>query len=60
MAKMMVWASSLAEGHVITEHDIEFKSPMDGMSPQHFQEVLGKKLNRLVREDDPVVLSDLV
>jgi sialic acid synthase len=60
MAKMMVWASSLAEGHVITEHDIEFKSPMDGLSPQHFQEVLGKKLNRQVQEDDPVVLSDLV
>jgi sialic acid synthase SpsE len=59
MAKMMVWSSDLDEGHRLTDDDISFKSPMDGLSPQHFKDILGRKLINKVKEDSPVSLSDL-
>lgn len=59
MAKMMVWSSYLSDGHRVTENDISFKSPMDGLSPQHLKDVLGRKLIHKVNKDSPVLLSDL-
>lgn len=58
MAKMMVWAHDYLEGHTVTTNDIAFKSPMDGLSPQQHEEILGRKLIQQVHKDSPIKLSD--
>jgi N-acetylneuraminate synthase/sialic acid synthase len=60
MAKKLVAARDLPLGHVLSREDIAIKSPGDGMAPCQLGDVLGKILNRALREDENIGLECLV
>src|SRR3990167_9124388 len=51
MRKKIVAAKNLPKGHIVRKQDIALKSPGDGTSPIHFEKLIGKKLNRVVKKD---------
>jgi N-acetylneuraminate synthase/sialic acid synthase len=52
MAKKIVAARDLPTGHVLTEEDLAFKSPGDGVRPYRAKEFYGKILRQPLREDE--------
>ena len=59
MGKMIVAARDLPSGHVITEVDIEFRSPASGLSPANADRILGKILKSPVSQFQSISLSDV-
>ena len=59
MGKMIVAARDLPSGHVITEVDIEFRSPASGLSPANADRILGKILKSPVSQYQSISLSDV-
>jgi len=51
MGKKLVAARDLPAGHTVTEQDVAFKSPGDGMKPYRLDEVLGRVLRERMAED---------
>ncbi len=52
LRKSIVMARALAAGAVISEEDITIKSPGDGVSPLHWDDVVGQQLLQDVEEDE--------
>jgi sialic acid synthase len=60
MAKKLVAARDLEQGHVITSDDIAIKSPADGgLPPYELDRIVGLRLRRPLRTDENVELVDL-
>jgi N-acetylneuraminate synthase/sialic acid synthase len=59
MGKKLVAARDLPAGHVLTEQDLAFKSPGDGLWPYQLPEVLGRALTKDLHEDDALDLASL-
>lgn len=59
MAKKIVAAKSLAEGHVISHEDLAIKSPNDGLPPYEIDKLIGKKLKRPLGADENISFSDI-
>lgn len=57
--KSLVARRDLPVGHVLTEADLAAKRPGDGLLPNRIGEVLGRRLSRPLRGDEPVRLEDL-
>ena len=61
MGKMLVAARSLDAGHVLAEGDVVARSPADdGLPPYELDSLLGRTLERPLREDEPVTHDALV
>jgi N-acetylneuraminate synthase/sialic acid synthase len=59
MAKKIVAAHEIAEGHVLTEEDLAIKSPSDGLPPYELGKLLGKPVRHAMREDESISFADL-
>lgn len=59
MAKKIVAARDLPAGHIITEQDLAYKCPADGLPPYMNDQVIGKRLVTALKEDQNVELGDL-
>ena len=59
LAKSLVASTQLAKGTVILPKHIKILSPGQGLSPQHYDNLLGKVLRRDVEEEDYFYLSDI-
>jgi N-acetylneuraminate synthase/sialic acid synthase len=60
MAKKLVAARDLEEGHVLAIGDIAIKSPADGgLPPYELDRIVGLSLRRSLRSDENVELVDL-
>lgn len=59
MAKKIVAARDLPAGHVITEADLAYKCPADGLPPYMYDQVVGKRLLKPLQEDQNIELGDL-
>jgi sialic acid synthase len=59
MGKKLVAARDLPAGYVLSEEDIAFKSPGDGMKPYRLAEVLGRRTMVPLKQDDDISLSVL-
>ena len=57
--KSLVARHDLLAGHVLAEADLAAKRPGDGLLPNRIGEVLGRRLARPLRTDDPVRLEDI-
>jgi N-acetylneuraminate synthase/sialic acid synthase len=57
MAKKLVAARDLPSGHTLTEADIAFKSPGDGLPPYELDRVLGRTLRHPVQEDSALTFE---
>jgi sialic acid synthase len=57
MAKKLVAASDLEEGHVLTPSDIAIKSPGDGCCPSGFDRFIGARLKQPIARDADLSLD---
>ncbi|QGY38973.1 N-acylneuraminate-9-phosphate synthase [Pseudodesulfovibrio cashew] len=54
LRKCIVFSRDLPAGHVLTEADLATRSPRVGVSPVHWDEVLGATLKKPVKHEEPV------
>lgn len=59
MGKKIVAAADLPAGHVLTEADLMYKCPADGLPPYMYDKVLGRRLATSLKEDQNIELGDL-
>lgn len=59
LAKSLVAARRIEPGKVITGDMVTVKGPGLGLSPQRYSELLGRRAERVIEEDEPFVESDL-
>ncbi len=59
LRKSVVFARDLPAGHVLTEADLTVKCPGHGVSPVHWDEILGRTLVGAVRHEDLVQWDQL-
>lgn len=51
-SKSIVAARRLPKGSVVTEADVKFKKPGDGLPPERLSEVIGRRVRREVAQDE--------
>lgn len=59
LSKSLVSSRPLKAGIIISPEDVAVKSPGQGISPQCFHDLIGKKLNRDMGEEDFFFSSDI-
>jgi len=59
MAKSIFTNKALQAGHVLSESDIAYKIPGDGIPPFKYTEVIGKRLKSNVKEEHKLSFGDL-
>lgn len=59
LGKSLVAAKDLKKGDILKEVDIKILSPGQGLSPQNFENLLGKKLHRDISLEDYFFKTDL-
>ncbi len=59
LSKSLVASRDLQIGHVVTESDIDVKSPGQGLSPRYYESLVGKTLVRNLNIEDYFYSSDL-
>lgn len=59
LAKSLVASRSIKKGTVLKADDIMVRSPGQGLSPQYFEELVGKVLTHDIKEEDYFFKSDL-
>lgn len=59
MGKMIVASKNLSIGHVISEGDLEFRSPSDGLSPELYEEIIGKVVKSQITQYSPIQYDNL-
>tara|TARA_Y100001970_G_scaffold288820_1_gene417179 strand:- start:1493 stop:3382 length:1890 start_codon:yes stop_codon:yes gene_type:complete len=59
LSKSLVSSRALKAGEIIKAEDVIVKSPGQGISPQSFHDLIGKKLNRDMNEEDFFYPSDI-
>lgn len=57
--KSIVAGKNLLKGHLMEKDDLKAKRPGDGLSPIHFQKIIGKKLNKTLKKDQKINFCDL-
>ena len=55
--KSIVAKTDLKSGHLIDISDLAFKKPGEGISPDKYDLLLGKRLNRALDRDDAILLE---
>jgi len=59
LSKMIVAKTDLSAGHVLTEADLDYRSPGHGIAPADSPLILGKKLSRDVAALTPILEEDV-
>ena len=59
LAKSLVAATDLGAGTILEAKDLKVRSPGQGLSPQFYEQIIGKKLERQMSEEDYFYPSDL-
>jgi N-acetylneuraminate synthase len=58
--RSIIISRNLPAGHILTAQDITYKRPGTGISPMHWDEIIGKKLSIACEEDHILRWQDLV
>lgn len=59
LAKSLVATRRIEPGEVVTADMVTVKGPGQGLSPQRYTDLLGKKIERVIEEDEPFLPQDL-
>jgi N-acetylneuraminate synthase len=59
LGKSLVASRSMKKGTILNEEDIKVLSPGQGLSPQHYESLIGLKLNRDIDSEDYFFKSDI-
>ena len=57
--RSIVIINKILKGDVIEEKNITYKRPFTGVSPVHWDEVIGKKVNKNLESDHILQWSDI-
>lgn len=57
--RSIVTARPIPQGHLLLESDITYKRPGTGISPLHWDQLIGKKVVRYLKEDHLLTWADL-
>jgi N-acetylneuraminate synthase/N,N'-diacetyllegionaminate synthase len=57
--KSIHYAKDLTENHIVSINDLVMKRPGDGVSPMVLDDIIGKRISRLVKEGDQVSWEDI-
>lgn len=60
MKRSIVVNKDLKSGDIITKDDIEFKRPLNGLEPNYYDIILGKKVAFNIKKDSPIQLKDII
>lgn len=60
MRRSIVSKTNIKEGDILTEENIEFKRPGNGIRPDELKYVLGRKINRNIKADELIQWEDLL
>ncbi len=59
LAKSLVAARKIMPGEIVTPEMVAVKGPGQGLSPQRYTELLGRKIERVIEEDEPFLPKDM-
>ena len=59
MRRSLVAKTDMKAGTVLRSEHIAFKRPMNGLSPNYYEQVLGKKLKKDLAKDSPFTKEDI-
>jgi N-acetylneuraminate synthase len=59
LAKSLVAACDIKSGETLTSEMITVKGPGQGLSPQRYEELVGRKMERDIEEDSPFLPEDI-
>jgi N-acetylneuraminate synthase/sialic acid synthase len=59
LSKMVVSKHALSAGHVVSENDLDYRSPGHGIAPADSHLLIGKKLTRDVAALTPILEEDV-
>lgn len=59
LAKSLVAATALSKGTILAAQHVKVRSPGQGLSPQHYEQLLGRTLQHDLNEEDFFYPSDL-
>lgn len=57
--RSIYFCKDLPSGHIITKEDIKRIRPGKGLAPKHFNELIGKKTNKVISLGDPVTFNSI-
>jgi len=60
LRRSIFFSTDLKSGHVITQADLEIKSPGTGLHPKFLEIALNQKLKRDVKQDHPLEWEDII
>lgn len=60
MKRSIVALNDLKEGDIIDKNNIGFKRPANGLSPNYYKNLLGKKVSKNIKQDDPLQFDSIV
>ncbi len=58
--KSITTKSDFQQNHILTLKDLSIKRPALGIEPKYLQKVIGKKINKYMPKDTPLVWDDLI
>ena len=59
MATSIRAAKNLPNGHILTEEDIIFRAPDDGLAPYELYDLIGKKIKNSIIYEELITLENL-
>jgi sialic acid synthase SpsE len=59
MKRSLVVLKNINAGEILKSEDVGFKRPQNGLSPNYFEQVIGKKLLKDLKKDDPILLDSI-
>lgn len=59
MKRSLVVLKNINAGETLKSADVGFKRPQNGLSPNYFEQVIGKKILKDMKKDDPILLESI-
>ena len=59
MKRSLVVLKNINAGETLKHEDIGFKRPQNGLSPNYFEKVIGKKILKNMKKDDPILFESV-
>jgi N,N'-diacetyllegionaminate synthase len=59
MKRSMVAIVDLPPGTIIEKHHIGFKRPSNGLNPNYYDNILGKKISKEIKVDQPFQFNNI-
>ena len=57
--RSIVLKNNIAKDQILSEKDLTYKRPGTGISPEYWDEVVGKKINKSLKEDQILNWEDI-